>query len=92
MNRTHESTEPDALAVVVRYTLNKGEKNESVKYDACHLYPFDSRASSDMITENVEGFRFRGDFETGDEKKLEDGIRRGDKFNSKAEYSVDYIK
>lgn len=87
-----ETTEPDGLAVVVKYTFDKGGTMESVNYDACYLYPFDSRASSDMITQNVDGFVFRGDFDTKDEEKLETEIRRGDKFNSNAEYSLEYIQ
>ena len=76
----------------MRLILSKGKSNDVVEYDACYLYPFDSRASSDMITQDVDGFIFRGDFETQNDVTLRNEIERGDKFNSSAEYSVEYIQ
>lgn len=87
---------PDALVVVTSYTRYKGESYEKKCYKACYVYPFDSRATADLIgNEDFGGdvvIKFRNDNETTDLEQLEREIRSGSKFDTSTEYELMVIE
>ena len=86
-----ENSSPDGLAVVAQFTVFTGSESEKKLYKSCYLYPFDSRASSDMITEYKPGFNFNEEYATDNEQELEKEIRRGDQFGTNSEYTLEVI-
>lgn len=82
---------PDALVVVARYSLEFGER-QLTSYVYCDLSPFDSRASSDMITELSPDYSFsNGPFPYDDVNEIEQLITRGDPFYNVSEYTMEAI-
>ena len=86
-----EDSAPDALVVVARYLLEFGGEQQA-SYVYCYLYPFDSRASSDMITQLSPDYTFaNGPFPYYDVNEIEQVITRGDPFYNASEYTMEAI-